>query len=652
MLRHLRTHNRTIMAVGGTLLLVSWALGGALSSLSSNAASRGAGWATVGASSKKLTADDLASIQEEMAVIEALGDPLLNQIGASDDPSHWYLLSREATDAGLVGGLGDGRLRAEEIAMAINVQNKTQGSTQPDIDGTFVVRAIMSKSRASERGILNTLSKVNGVHRLNELYSSMPRFSDSRLRVAASKALSSVACDVVALDARTLALPEIPEPSETELQAQLAKYGEKKPNEGEFGFGYRLPDRVKVEWIEIPIANVRAAIEGSNALDSITLKKRFAENPAKFGVTDASLDALALFPVYESTVRQRVLDELVAERMNEITKFASDQLALAQRGLPKDGGFFRLPEDWSTRKPNLQTLCDQIGEQFAIAAPFYGSTGGQWNSSADLKTLREIGTASTTKFGANALTFTQLIERTKELGQGSDTTPIQKDVVGPPLTATSKSVFFFRVTDVDPSRAPTSAAEAGDTLKRDVIAEDRYAALKQAEADLLNLARTEGIRALADRYGAKVEFAPRVAETNPQMLAYGIKMAASLPGVGANDAAVRTVIDLASKLPLDKPIADVPEADRTFLFPLDDKLIMVAVRITDVTPLTLEDFQMTISNPRAKDGLLDATFKTAVSELLSFESLKKRHNFHLIREKDEEEPKTEGDADKSAAPKA
>jgi hypothetical protein len=644
MLRHLRTHNRTIMAVGGTLLLVSWALGGALANLSSNQAQRGAGWATIGASNTKLTATDLATVHDEMAVIENLGDPLLNRLGATDDPNHWYLLSREAHDAGLVGGLGDGRLRAEEIATAINVQNRTQSPEQPAIDGTFVIRAIMSKSHVGERTILDTLAKINGVHRLYGLYSSMPRLSDARLRLAAANALSSVSCDLVVLNARVLTTPELPAPDEKELTAQLVKYGEMNPGEGPMGFGYRLPDRVKLEWIEIPIDSVRSSVEASDALDSITLKKRFAENPAKFGITDPSVDALSLFASYEATVRQRVLDELVDERMAEITKFAANQVALAQRGVPKDGGFLRLPDDWKTRKPDLLGLCEQISTQFKMPAPAYSSTGGEWKSSKDVETLREIGTATTTKFGPKPLSLTQLIERTKELGHGNDTTPIQQDVVGPALTAATKSVFFFRITDVDPSRAPKTIDEAGEALKVDVLAEDRYAALKQSQSELETLARTEGVRALADRYGAKVEFASRISETNAQMLAYGVKMPPSLPGIGSDEKAIQAIVGFAMGLPTTTAISELPAAERTFIFPLDDKLTLVAVRVADVAPLTLEDFQTAAANPGVKAGLLEAAFKTGVDEMMSFNALKARHNFHLIREKEESDKKDDGKA--------
>lgn len=651
MLRHLRTHNRTIMAVGGTLLLVSWALGGALQNLSQRAASAGASWATYGPKGTKVTLQELNDVQAELEVIDILGDSILTSLGVTKEPGHWFLISHEAMDAGLVGGAADGRQRAEEIA-AMAAAN-AQGKETLDADG--LIQRLMMRSGRDSRFVERTLAKVNGVHRLVMLYQSMPRFSDTRLKTAAAAKLDAVACDVVALDARTLATPEIPEPSTEELQAQLAKYGEKKPGEGESGFGYRLPDRVQVEWLEIPLAAVRSAVEASAALDSLTLKKKFAENPAKFGADALSGDPLTAFPAYEASVRLRVVDELVTERMNQITKFATDQVALSVRGLPRDGAYIKLPDDWATRRTSFQTLSSQITDEFKIAQPVFMSTGGAWIPTADVKTLTGIGTASSNKFGPTPIQFAQLVERTKELGRGIDTTPVQKDVVGPTLIGTNGSVFLFRIIDVDASRAPKTIEEAGPSLAIDVKAEDRFAALKAAQAEILNSAKTEGVRAIADRYGAKVEFASRVAESNAQMLAFGFRMPATLAGI-ADAAAVQEVIRLAAALPSDKPVTEVPEADRTFVFPVDSKLTLAVVRVTDRYPLTIEDFQTVVGNPRAKDALLDDEYMKSVVEELSFDALKKRNQFTMTREKadagKDAEQEATGGAPDGSTPKA
>lgn len=652
MLRHLRTHNRTIMAVGGTLLLVSWALGGALSNLSQKAASAGASWATYGTSRTKITQRELVDLQAELEIVDFVGDQVLNSLGATKEPAHWFLLSHEAMAAGLVGGSADGRQRAEDIAMMAAAQ--AQGKATIDANG--LIQRLMMRCGRDSRFVENTLAKMSGVHRLISLYQMMPRFSDTRLKSTAAAKLDAVACDVVALDARTLATPEVPEPTTEELQAQLAKYGEKKPGEGDSGFGYRLPDRVQVEWIEIPLASVRAAVEATGALDSLTLKKKFAENPAKYGADALTGDPLAAFPAYEATVRQKVIDELVTERMNQITKFTADQVALAVRGLAKDGAYVKLPDDWAARRTSFQSLSSQIVDEFKIAQPVFMSTGGDWKPISEVKTLTGIGTASTTKFGPTPIQFSQLVERAREFGKGNDTTPIQKDVIGPSLTGTNGSVYFFRISDIDVSRAPKTIEEAGPTLAIDVKAEDRYAALKAAQAEILATAKTSGVRAVAEQYKSKVEFASRVAESNPQMLAYGFRMAPSLASINDPNA-VKEVVRLAASLPIDKPLSEVPEADRTYVVPLDGKLIMAVVRITDRFPLTIEDFQSVVSNPRANDALLDDTYMKSVAEALSFDALKKRNAFTFTRERgekatDEGGTPTDGKADSKTDSKA
>ncbi|MDZ4755670.1 MAG: hypothetical protein SGJ11_14380 [Phycisphaerae bacterium] len=645
MLRFLRLYNRWILAVGGTLLLVAWALGGALSTCTSTAAMSGAPWATYGADSETITYGDLEGLRGEMRVLNHLGDRSLQQFGADQAPEHWFLISREAEEAGLVGGEGDGREVMSAVAAMVNARQPA-GSTP--VDAMDVLSTFMRESQADQKTVLTTLAKVNGVNRLRQIYSSMPRFSDARLRSSAASALDAVAGDVLVLDARKLSVPAIPPATDdTKLQAQLERYGDKLPGQGDFGFGYRLPDRVKLEWIEIREASVRTAIEASGALDTLTLKKRFAENPSKYGAPAGSAsDVLSSFSAYEQSVRQRVLDELTTERMNEISKFVSDQLAVSLRGVPRDQAYIVLPNDWEARRPNLQRLAEEIASHFKIEMPVYESTGDNWKTAADLRGMRGIGTSSTTRFGPQPVQFAQLVDKLKEFGHGIDTMPLQKDVVGPPMTSASRDLYFFRVTDADPSRAPKTVDEAREAITADVLAEERYAALERLLPELETLAKQEGIRAVVSQYGGSVEFAPNLREAAPETIAYGIRFA-NIPGLGNNIDAMREIIRRASALPIDRPASEIPEAERTFVIPLPKSLAVLMVRVTDRFPLTTEDFQMVARNPSIQGALLGEEFRTATLEALSFDALKARHNFRLVRGGDEEGETPSGEAAQS-----
>ena len=201
----------------------------------------------------------------------------------------------------------------------------------------------------------------------------------------------------------------------------------------------------------------------------------------------------------------------------------------------------------------------------------------------------------------------------------------------PPMTTVNRDLFFFRVIDADPSRAPRSIEEAGPTLARDVEAEDRFAALLAQQSQLETTARTEGLRALAAQFGGTVEFVPRVREADLQTIEFGVRMGSVFPGLGSEPKATREIIRRAAALPIDRPTSEIPEADRTFVIPLEHRLALLVVRVTDLFPLTVEDYETVAAKPQLQAALLSDEFKNAWQEELGFAALKKRHQFAFAR---------------------
>ncbi|MFB3139019.1 MAG: hypothetical protein ACE10B_07350, partial [Phycisphaerales bacterium] len=115
MFKFLRKYNKYILAVGGTLLMITFLIPVAFESLLPVAGQRRAAWAQVGPDSQeKVTVADLAQIQQELQVLQAL--PPLRGVGTIDQPEHWYLLVREAESAGLIGGTSSAAGIGQQIA--------------------------------------------------------------------------------------------------------------------------------------------------------------------------------------------------------------------------------------------------------------------------------------------------------------------------------------------------------------------------------------------------------------------------------------------------------------------------------------------------------------------------------------------------------
>ncbi|MDZ4828969.1 MAG: hypothetical protein SGJ09_02065 [Phycisphaerae bacterium] len=641
MLRFLRQYNKIFLGVFGLLLLLAWAIGGSLSQISNYSATEGSTWATWGPTNKKVTIGDLERVRLELKVMDELTKlfprvPFVPVPGADRDPAYWYLLTKEAEEAGLVGGEQDAMPLLENMAKGINAQLQREGL---EMNGETAAAFIAAQSGTNPLIVRQTLAKVNGISRMSELMRSMSHYSDTRLRHAAAEALLGVSADIVVLDARKLAQPAVDEPSEERLAEQLKKYGEFEPGKGEKGFGYRLPNRVKLEWIQIAEAPVRASVMQSGALDTLTLKRKFAANPTRYGVPPEAVgtDPLAVFPQYEATARQKVINELVEERMREIVKFASDQFTQSQRGLKRDAvGLYALPADWASRKPDLKQLAAAIGEKFNVSSPAYGSVGDVWMSEGDLKSLPGLGGTSTTSLGDRPIPFSQLLPRLKEFAKAdatnADAVPlVQTDVATPALTASNKDVFFVRFLATEPSRAPGSVDEARQALLADVRAIDRYEALNKLAGELKTQAETDGLREIANRFGTTVEAVPDLRAANPQFIGMGVKFPTSLPMLGADSDALEAVIQRAAGLPKTTPVADVPAAERTYVIPLDKRLAYLLARVTDVSPLTNEEYQTLAGNPRAQMALAGDGLQAAYNDVFSLDALKKRYNFKPVR---------------------
>ena len=124
----------------------------------------------------------------------------------------------------------------------------------------------------------------------------------------------------------------------------------------------------------------------------------------------------------------------MAEFAFDHLKFATDQLAIAQRSLKRDGAYLALPADWAGQMPSFQVIAQSIASEFGIPAPTYQSSGESWLSVNEFVAMQGISTARTDKFG-QPLQAGQLVAMAKELSNPNASVPVQVNIAGPALTA-------------------------------------------------------------------------------------------------------------------------------------------------------------------------------------------------------------------------
>lgn len=632
MFKFLRKYDKWILAVGGSLLMITFLAPQAIEGLSQYSAQTGASWAQVGAPPTTVTQGDAELLRRQTRLVNSLGQQHpLNQLGVGTDPAHWYLLVREATAAGLIGGPSSG----------IDFANAIAQNSGENITGQMVIANLSRQAGLGYAETVETLAEIRGVSELMAMVTSAGRFSDTRLRGTAARRSMGLGADVVVIDARTDKTLEIPAQDSAAIEKQFDEYRDVPSGEGDRGFGYRIPDRFSIEWLVVPKAEVRASLENSPELGPIQLRKAFQRDPARFGVLTSTTAVPPRFEDRAEQVRTKVLDDLVEERLKAIAKFGDDRLQFPRRSLSRTGLHYDLPGDWATQRASMQTLADDIANEFDLPQPAYRSTGDDLVTSEDLADADRFGTlnsASTELFGRARTATPQLVDALREFG-GSDTIPVQSGIAFPALTDSAGDIVFARVVSSDPAHAPEDLSQVRAEVTADLESIVRFETLESRLKDIESQARTDGLRSVAKDYDVAMEFAPDIRIANLEfLLQYGISIGSSIPGLGQDDAAIKEVVERAMKLDPSRALSVQPIEDRVFAVPVPDKLSVVVISVESLKPLTEETWQRLATDPIRLQATLTQDLATIdPRELFGMDALKDRHAFELSRSDDEED---------------
>ncbi len=635
MFKLLRKYSVWILGFGGTLLLIAFLAPNVIQQLAQRAGYSGAVQATVG-DGEDISNDIWQQNLSESQIIDRIGATVPG-LGEVQSPEHWFLLTREADLAGLTPPIEAVPQFGWNPQTILNISGGTGRSTQ---------------------AVLQALAHLQGVRQLVRSYQSAGRFSDRRLQKAADDYFSSVAIE-------TVVIPALPEDngsfSENAMQSQLDAWGDVPEGEGDFGFGYQLPDRFKTEWLLIPSASIIETARNSEAFSSKEQRKfwRRNENDPRFTTIDTSNTN-----TIPTEVSDAYLEQLAQQKRVEIARSASEHLRAPRRGIDEVNGFILLPDTWNEQQLSLEKLASTLQTEFGIALPEYGAIA-EWTSTANANTTPVIGEIFAINQGDTPVNFTTLVSSAKEFN-ANGLYRIQESVASPVLETSNGDLILFRLTETDPARAPRSIEEVSNQVNYDLGRIARWETL-QAEADLIEQhAQEKGLLAASIKHDATVNSPQPVSmvdtgiptilgpENRRSLMLQSIvgriavgdavsDMASTIPSLQQNDRElIQTIIDRASNLPLDVPVSELPISDRVFILPSPKNMALVLVRVTGTTPASSElvtDF--TSSSSSILQTLLsydELGGVENVSEAFSFETLAERHNFDRPQRSQPDDP--------------
>ncbi|MEQ8315963.1 MAG: hypothetical protein RIE77_08820 [Phycisphaerales bacterium] len=669
MLKFLRKYSKWMMIVFGALLLVAFTAPQAIQQLGNRMVNREV--ATLDGSSLKVT--DVQQAERQHALVQdRLPPQYMPAIERDEVGLHWYMLRREAEQAGLIGVAGDGALWVEDFAAqaaqqqllrelsqsfgpsAQSILSQVWGSMPADerqqridLASAFLTRP---PPNVSEREYHEALSVARGIHRLTAGYFESAPLSDARALRDAANRQRQASVEAFWFDSRKLVIDYpgiVGEPTEAQLQEHFERFASTPlgggEQGGEFGIGYTLPERLKIEYLRLD----REAIEANITPDPLEVRKRYQAMVREMEADGQEPDAFADARTdIEDAVRREIADEVIRAAQQAFVGAMGE----STRSLESDGPYKRLPDDFDSQRPSFEAVAQQMVDSVGLSRFPEAEDGSvvlpmpevvrpdSWLWPAEMMALEGFGRAQI-NIGSTRAPVAQVLFAVRELRpELGARLAIQKGlpVTDIPATDFAGNVYFYTVLDVRSESRPDSIDEIRGRVIEDWKALRLFERL-QAQAEAIGQTAAEGgltaaAIELAGTLAGDVE-APdlQTVRVTPMDVTtpMGFRQAPAVPSLNAEvfRDAVMGVYDSLDPL---VDIEQTPRAARTVSVPIAATLTLGVGTVESITPLTTEMYRMQadfLDFMIRRDELVD-TVRTV--NPFSFDAMAQRLNLRVV----------------------
>jgi len=661
----LRKYKKPLLVVGGTLLMISFAMSGTINQMGSDPSTRVVAVTNQG----KITAGEQAESDADFkAVQEFLPFLLSNGAMRVENGTHFQLLAKEAALAGFLAGANDGQQWIEEIKQIGQLQQEAyqvlmrewaqrqQTGASPNPQPTAEDVAKFTSDRVNElaQRSMNThrmvpeqfflaVAKARAINRYVTSFQFAPRVSDRRLARNVTSEGDFALVDALVIPAERV-LAKVAEPTSEELQAQFEKFKATKPGEGELGAGYFQPTRFKLEWLRIDRAAAAKAID----LDPIEVNKRYKSSRIKYA---------GEFAAEKANVERDLRDELTARLMTDADRVVRAEMLKVTARLTAEAQYKQLPADWDATRPTLEAIAQAVvrdvkmpGGVGSFPLPMVVSKGAAWLKPADIMTLPEIG-SSELRVGTKRAGFAEALFLTRELGFPNELS-IQRGVpyVDNPLTGPNGDRFYFTVLDVKKEGPAESLDECRDDVVRDVKLAKGLALLKGDLDRFRAMAVEKGLDAVAAEFPASAE-QPAISAQKGTQISRTFSSAPELNTPDIRD----TIMALATRIDPTKEVDAIPAVDRTMAAALSKTPAVLVAVVTAHIPATIEVFRRGDFQLMSQLINQELSPENTRTKVFSYAAMRQRMNYAVtapggVDESGETEPVAEPTTEPATAP--
>jgi len=385
---------------------------------------------------------------------------------------YWHLLKNEAHQAGVRVALEEaGRLLGNTIPQLF------PGATYKQVIGSMVKRGF------SEKQVLTAFAELVAVLQYGHLICSNENLTTRQMVQTALDENESLDTEFVKVAAEVFA-KTAPEPNEAAIEEHFNKYKAFPPatvtKDNPHGFGYKLPDRVRLEYMAVKLDDVETIVKQptQQELQDYYLhhKEQFSEQvPSDPNDPNSEyISRTRRFVDVAETIKQQLLSEKIDSRARGILSQAKTMCEPNLVGTTLDIDKLT-PEQYRRKAGDYKTIAEKLSEEHNL--PIYtGKTG--LLSAVEMQMDRTLGRLALP--GAYyPVNLTQVVFAVDEIGTGElgpfdVPKPRMYETVGPAqdpyaasrrwLAETSGQILLLaRVVEAHKSAEPNSLDESYET---------------------------------------------------------------------------------------------------------------------------------------------------------------------------------------------
>ena len=471
----MRKYSKPLMAFFGVLLMVVFLAG---YSYTSGMGKGGSSFVVGKVGGRPLATGTLTIPTIDVKILRRINPEMvswLTQRSSTDAAIQFYLLLREARRNGF---LPDYNAAAQELNNK-QVQKRLQ--------------TVMRNSNYVAQNIVQALGDYNAVEALAKFVYGAAQPSDPQLAHTISELESSLQIGYIRLRATEQA-SAMPAPSAALLQTLFKTYRTTLPwnenltakppkiNGHRYPFGYRYPNRVKIEFIKFDRAKVRSGMKVTLA-DVQAAYSYYQSHRDEFAIKQGSGKSPSptrykTFAQVKAQLIRQQQDKSIDLLFRRMTEYALHQTRKVWTHPELNGYYTKVPE---THWVSYKTLVSQLAKRFGYQ-PVVGRWS-QWADAAALAGLRGIGHAGSEQSGfsrpvglpALAMKVRALDPKSKGLGL---LLHLQVGRDGPVLTDSHGNDYIYRVTAVSAAHNPEMLAQVRSQVVHDARELEAYRADK------------------------------------------------------------------------------------------------------------------------------------------------------------------------------